>query len=130
MTARHCGTNAANTYLFPWEYPQTLSLRTLLITTHPSTLQTTLWGNFIVVGGISYVAYVAIWPLETIKNLAQSGTPHPRATTAERIAYLGGVRGLMRGVGPGALAGGVRNGLGMIAMVYAQKWATILGLRD
>lgn len=93
-------------------------------------LLTTLPGNFIVTAGSSFAAYFICWPLETLKNLAQSGTPHAGATMKERIAFLGGYRGLYLGVWPGITAGGLRNGLGMVAMVYAQKWATKLGLRD
>jgi hypothetical protein len=61
----------------------------------------TLWGNFIVTFGVVGLSYITCWPLETIKNLAQSGTPHPNATLAEKIRYLGGPIGLMRGVSPG-----------------------------
>lgn len=68
----------------------------------------TLWGNFAVVSGCAGVAYMAVWPLETLKNLAQTGTPTPNATVAERIAYMGGVRGLFRGIWPGTLSGGIR----------------------
>ena len=91
---------------------------------------TTVTGNFVVTAAASGAAYVVCWPLETLKNLSQSGTPRAGATVAERVAFLGGPGGLMRGVGPGALAGALRNGIGMVAMVYAQKWATRLGLRD
>ena len=87
-------------------------------------------GNFLVTAGSSFGAYLFVWPLETLKNLAQSGTPHPGATLNERLNFLGGVRGLYRGVWPGCIAGGLRNGFGMIAMVYSQKLATQLGLRD
>jgi solute carrier family 25 carnitine/acylcarnitine transporter 20/29 len=93
-------------------------------------LMTTMLGNFAVTAAASGAAYVACWPLETLKNLAQSGTPHPGASVAQRVGFMGGPRGLMRGVGPGALAGAMRNGLGMVAMVEAHKWATRLGLRD
>lgn len=87
-------------------------------------------GNFAVTAAASGAAYVACWPLETLKNLAQSGTPRAGASVAERVAFLGGPAGLMRGVGPGALAGALRNGIGMVAMVHTQRWATRLGLRD
>ena len=30
----------------------------------------------------------------------------------------------------GAIGGGLRNAFGMIAMIYAQQWATRLGMRD
>jgi hypothetical protein len=65
-----------------------------------------------------------------MKNLAQSGTPTPGASFRERLAYLGGPKGLFRGIWPGTLSGAIRNGAGMVAMVYAQQWATKLGMRN
>ena len=49
-----------------------------------TTLMTTMIGNFVVTAMSSGCAYVMCWPLETLKNLAQSGTPHPHATVAQR----------------------------------------------
>ena len=89
----------------------------------------TLPGNFVVTAGASGLSYLVVWPLETLKNLAQSGTPHPGATFQQKLQYLGGPMGVFRGVVPGTIAGAIRNGAGMVAMVYAQKWATKLGLR-
>lgn len=74
--------------------------------------------------------YLISWPLETLKNLAQSGTPHAGATIAQRIEYLGDLKGLYRGVWPGTICGGFRNGCAMMVMGTAQAWATQLGLRD
>lgn len=90
----------------------------------------TLPGNFAVTFGASSIAYLVCWPLETLKNLSQTGTPYPGASTAEKIKFLGGPSGLFRGVSVGVVCGGLRNGCGMMAMVYAQAWATQLGLRD
>jgi hypothetical protein len=90
----------------------------------------TLTGNFICVATVSGLSYFACWPLETLKNLAQSGTPFPGASIGKRIKFLGGPMGLFRGIWPGTLCGALRNGCGMVAMVQAQKWATQLGLRD
>lgn len=87
-------------------------------------------GNFVVTAASSGLASVMCWPLETFKNLAQSGLPVPRATIAQRISFLGGPWGVYRGVMPGALSGAVRNGCAMVAMIYAQRLATRLGLRD
>ena len=89
-----------------------------------------MFGNFIVTAAASGLCYAICWPLETLKNLAQSGTPHPHATLTQKIAYMGGPFGLMRGVWPGTIAGALRNGCSMVLMVYAQQWATKLGLRD
>ena len=89
----------------------------------------TLTGNFVTTVVIVALSYAITWPFETLKNLVHSGTPRPGATHSERIAFLGGYKGLMRGVWPGAIGGGMRNGFGMISMVYAQQWATQLGLR-
>jgi hypothetical protein len=55
------------------------------------------YGNFFVTAGASAGAYLVCWPLETIKNLTQSGTPHPGATFSEKISYLGGPLGVYRG---------------------------------
>ena len=49
-----------------------------------TTLMTTMMGNFVVTALASGCAYVVCWPLETLKNLAQSGTPHAHATVAQR----------------------------------------------
>ena len=88
------------------------------------------WGNFFVTAGISGVSFLVVWPLETIKNLTQSGTPFPGATLKQKLDFLGGPLGLYRGVMPGTIGGAFRNGAAMAAMVYAQSWATKLGLRD
>ena len=66
-----------------------------------TTVLKTLTGNFFVTFGVVGIAYVASWPFETLKNLAQSGTPRAGASMAERLKYLGGPLGLMRGVSPG-----------------------------
>jgi len=95
-----------------------------------TTLMNSLLGNFCVVGGASGASYALVFPLETLKSLAQTGVPHPSASLKERMHFLGGVKGLYRGMIPGCLAGAIRNGFGMIALVQAQKWATQLGLRD
>ena len=89
-----------------------------------------LVGYFLVTASVSGASFLIAWPLETLKNLTQSGTPKPNATFAEKIQYLGGYRGLYRGVMPGTICGAIRNGCAMISMVYAQKMATKLGLRD
>lgn len=90
----------------------------------------TLPGNFAVQAGASGAAYLMCWPLETLKNLTQSGTPHPGASLKEKLNFLGGPWGLFRGVWPGTLCGALRNGCAMVMMVHAQSWATKLGLRN
>lgn len=64
-----------------------------------------------------------------MKNLAQTGTPKPGATVTERIAFLGGLKGLFRGVWPLTICGGLRNACAMMSFLMAQKWATQIGLR-
>lgn len=88
-----------------------------------------LFGHFLVTAAASAAAFLTCWPLETLKNLTQSGTPFPGATIKQKIEFLGGPKGLFRGVWPGTIAGAIRNGSAMVAMVYAQSWATKLGLR-
>jgi len=46
------------------------------------------------------------------------------------ITHLGGLKGLYKGALPGIVGGGVRNGMGMLAMANAQKLATWCSLRD
>ena len=89
----------------------------------------TLTGNAAVTFGVVGMAYASTWPLETMKNLAQSGLPRPGASVGERIKHMGGVTGMMRGIAPGATGGGIRNALGMVAFVYAQQMVTRLNLR-
>lgn len=87
-------------------------------------------GIFMVTSLSASAGYLIAWPLETMKNLAQSATPHAGATVVQRIDYLGGLRGMYRGVWPGTICGGFRNGCAMMVMGTAQAWATKLGLRD
>lgn len=87
-------------------------------------------GIFFVTAGVSVITFLVIWPLETMKNLAQSGTPFSGASIKQRLDYLGGAKGLYRGAGPGVSAAGLRNGTSFVALIYAQEWATKLGLRD
>lgn len=93
-------------------------------------LMKTYTGNFLVMVAASGGSYLLCWPLETMKNLAQGGIPHAGATFAERIKFLGGYGGLYRGAMPGTVAGGLRNGFGMLAMICAQKLVTHLGMRE
>jgi len=89
-----------------------------------------LGGNFLVTAGACGGAYFFCWPLETLKNMAQSGTPFPGASLKQKLVFLGGPMGLFRGVWPGTICGAVRNGFAMVALVYAHEWASILGLRQ
>jgi len=86
--------------------------------------------QWLIVTVVCGAAYAIIWPLETLKNAVQAGTPRPGASLVECISYLGGIGGLYRGALPGICGGGIRNGVGMLAMANAQRAATWLGLRD
>lgn len=90
----------------------------------------TLYGNFAMTFILVGCSYVATWPLETLKNLAQTGIPYPNASVMERVRHMGGPAGLLRGVYPGALGGGLRNAFGMVAMIHAQRMVTVMGLRE
>lgn len=90
----------------------------------------TLAGQFAVTTTVCAASYALVWPLETLKNLAQAGTPSPGATLVERVRYLGGFRGLYIGAGPGIICGGFRNGIAMMTMAKYQDLATHLGFRD
>ena len=95
-----------------------------------TTLFNSIHGYFYVTFGVVGLSYIWSWPLETLKNLSQAGLPHPHATVSQRINYMGGGAGLMRGVLPGAFGGGLRNAVGMVAMIYAHRLVTMVGLRD
>jgi hypothetical protein len=95
-----------------------------------TTILSTLAGNFVVTGGVVGLSYACSWPVETLKNLVQAGKPFAGASIGERVAFMGGPRGLFRGMSPGATGGGLRNACGIIAMIYAQQVATYMGLRD
>ena len=84
----------------------------------------TYTGTFFFTAFISGMSYAISWPLETLKNLYQSGTPHKTSTLQQRIAFLGGPAGLFRGVLPGTIAGAVGNGAGMVAMIFTRKYLT------
>ncbi len=90
----------------PWQIMRTTVLLLPIFVTldyfrRKTNILQTLTGNFFVTFGVVGAAYVVSWPLETMKNLAQSGTPHPAASVSERVAYMGGPVGLLRGVYPG-----------------------------
>lgn len=89
-----------------------------------------LTGNFCVMFSASVATYAVLWPLETMKNLSQSGKPHVGASVPEKIKFLGGARGLLRGIWPGSLGGGLRNGAGLVVIVLTQSWLTKLGFRQ
>lgn len=93
-------------------------------------MENSITNQWIIVTTVCGVAYAIIWPLETLKNAVQAGTPRPGATIAECISHLGGIGGLYRGALPGICGGGIRNGVGMLGMANAQRAATWLGLRD
>ena len=90
----------------------------------------TFYGQFAVTMAVCSASYGLAWPLETLKNLSQAGLPRPESTLAQRIRYVGGFAGLYRGVLPGMLCGGFRNGMAMVVMARSQRLATVLGLRD
>ena len=69
-------------------------------------------------------------PLETLKNMGQAAIPSAGASVGERVAHLGGFKGLYRGAAPGVVSGGFRNGMAMIAMSKWQQVATQMGLRN
>ncbi|KAJ8607075.1 hypothetical protein CTAYLR_009902 [Chrysophaeum taylorii] len=89
----------------------------------------TLYGQWIVVTLVCGASYALAWPLETLKNLAQAGRPRAGASVGERLAFLGGVRGLYAGAGPGIVCGGFRNGIAMLTMAKYHALATHWGLR-
>jgi solute carrier family 25 (mitochondrial carnitine/acylcarnitine transporter), member 20/29 len=118
-----------------WQVARTTVLLIPIFTIIDNCRRKTTWmqtslGGFAVMSFASGISYLIGWPLETMKALAQTGTPTPNATTMERIRHMGGPIGMYRGVAPGVICGGFRNGCAFVAMIYAQKLATQLGLRD
>jgi hypothetical protein len=119
---------------FHWQIARTTFLLLPIFTTmdflrRKTDFLNTLAGNaavtFVVVG----VSYAISWPLETMKNLAQSGLPYPSATVGDRIKHMGGWGGLLRGIYPGAIGGGIRNACGMMAFILAQQMVSKFDLR-
>lgn len=90
----------------------------------------TLFGQWLVTTVICGASYALAWPLETLKNLAQASLPIPGASVAQRIAFLGGWRGLYAGSAPGIICGSFRNGVAMLTMAKYHQLATRLGLRE
>lgn len=90
----------------------------------------TLFGQWLVTTVICGASYALAWPLETLKNLAQASLPTPGASVAQRIAFLGGWRGLYAGSAPGILCGSFRNGVAMLTMAKYHAFATRIGLRE
>lgn len=89
--------------------------------------------QFLTWGGISMLAFWAIWPLETLKNQVQAGTEVPDVASPslrQRVAHLGGPLGLYRGVLPGSISVFLRNGSAAVVMGVAQRAVTDLGLRS
>ena len=88
---------------------------------------------FIASGVSSAISFVAIWPLEVLKNLAQAETKGVGNTTRERANYVyrtQGIVGFWRGILPGAFGRLLGNGVGMIVMNEYQKKLTNWGMRD
>jgi len=95
-----------------------------------TTWMSTLMGQWACTTAICGGSYAIIWPLETLKNMGQGGVPFANASIAERVKHLGGFNGLYRGAAPGICAGGIRNGVAMLAMANWQRFATKMGLRN
>lgn len=89
--------------------------------------------RFLTWGGVSMLAFWAIWPLETLKNQVQAGTVVPGTASPslrQRAAHLGGFLGLYRGILPGSISVFLRNGCAAVVMGEAQRAITELGLRS
>jgi hypothetical protein len=100
--------NVRNAYRgLHWQLLRTTALLLPIYTTldvlrRKTTALNSLSGNFLCMFLVTGSAYAITWPIETLKNLAQAGTPRVGASPAERMAHMGGLLGLMRGVTPGA----------------------------
>ena len=90
-------------------------------------------GMFITAGSAAVISFWAIWPLETLKNLAQAETKGVGNSNIERAQFIyqnQGIAGFWRGFIPGAWSRLIANGIAMILAVYSQKVLTDCGLRD
>lgn len=71
-----------------------------------SPLFNSLYGQALITTAVCGGAYAVCWPFETMKNLRQAGLPSPTASFSQRVAYVGGPLGLLRGAVPGIACGG------------------------
>lgn len=99
---------------------------------HTNAMSTKL-GQFIVSGMSAMFCYWVIWPFEVLKNLAQAGTANVGTTSMQRAQYIMrtyGPLGFYRGILPGSQSVFLRNGASFVALTFANKQITKLGLRD
>jgi len=119
----------------PTQVARTTAMLALIFVPYDVVRRKTTWferslaAQWLVVTAVCAASYAAAWPLETLKNLAQAGAPRPGASVGERVAALGGWRGLYAGAGPGIACGGFRNGVAFVVMAKYQECATRWGLR-
>lgn len=76
-------------------------------------------GQFLTWGTCSMLGFWIIWPLETLKNQVQADTKIEgleKPTIGQRVAALGGIRGMYRGILPGSISVFMRNGSASIVM--------------
>lgn len=88
---------------------------------------------FIANGSAASLAFIAIWPIEIVKNQVQSKNITEYSVAKEvykNITKDGAIRGLFRGVGPGVGSVFIRNGCSMLVMQKVQKFITKLGFRE
>jgi solute carrier family 25 carnitine/acylcarnitine transporter 20/29 len=91
----------------------------------PELMSRPLLGGFLKGGVCATLAWVVAWPLEVAKNKVQGteGQFQGRSTLSivRQIAATEGMRGLYRGILPGALRSFVANGAGMAVFQFTQS---------
>ena len=87
-------------------------------------------GSFLCGGISATLSFCIVWPFETIKNHIQSGREkggfYENINTAKKL----GVKGLYRGMLPGALSIFSRSGVAFMAMSWFHVKMTEWGFRD
>ena len=92
----------------------------------PELMSRPLLGGFLKGGVCATLAWAIAWPLEVAKNKVQGAEGalyKGRSTLAivRQVAATDGLRGLYRGILPGALRSFVANGAGMAVYQFTQS---------
>jgi len=88
--------------------------------------------QFLASGSCATLAFLIVWPFETLKNQIQAQTKGIGNTWGEKFRFMinkYGYRGLYRGALPGCMSIFMRNGAAMTVMQHTQKLITDLGIR-
>jgi solute carrier family 25 carnitine/acylcarnitine transporter 20/29 len=91
----------------------------------PTLMARPLLGGFLKGGVCATLAWLVAWPLEVAKNKVQGAEAQYKGRSTlsivQQIAAADGLRGLYRGILPGALRSFVANGAGMAVFQFTQS---------